>query len=60
MSKPLQQYIVRKYIMASSATDAIRKDKKTPVQDVWINEKQPTDKKVDCIGFVEDQENDYE
>ena len=46
--------------MASSATDAIRKDKKTPVQDVWINEKQPTDKKVDCIGFVEDQENDYE
>ena len=31
-------YIVRKYIKATNAAQAIRKDKTTPVHDVWISE----------------------
>lgn len=33
------KFIVRKYVMASSAQEAIRLDKKTPVADVWVDEK---------------------
>lgn len=36
--KPKKQYIIRKYIVASSAQEAIRKDRSTPVEDVWIDE----------------------
>jgi hypothetical protein len=40
MSKKLPQklYVVRKYIKASSASEAIRKDRKHPVDDVWIDD----------------------
>lgn len=31
-------FVVRKYIMAKSAIQAIKKDKITPVEDVWIDE----------------------
>lgn len=31
-------FLVRKFIMASSAKDAIRKDKDTPVDEVWVDE----------------------
>jgi hypothetical protein len=31
-------FVVRKYIMASSAIQAIRKDKTSPVDDVWVDE----------------------
>lgn len=34
-----KRFVVRKYIMANSATQAIRLDKKTPVDDVWVDEK---------------------
>jgi len=33
-----QLYVIRKYIMAKSAQEAIRKDKTTKVQDCWIDE----------------------
>lgn len=33
-----KQFIVRKYIMAESASQAIRLEKKTPVHDVWVDE----------------------
>jgi hypothetical protein len=35
---PQKLYIVKKYILAKSASDAIRKDKKTPVDDCWMDE----------------------
>ena len=46
------RYIVRKYIMAVSASDAIRLDKKAPVNEVYIDEdyKKGSDK---LIGFTE-------
>lgn len=31
-------FVVKKYIMAKSASHAIKLDKKTPVDDVWMDE----------------------
>lgn len=31
-------FVVRKYVMASSAQAAIRKEKSLPVDDVWVEE----------------------
>jgi hypothetical protein len=31
-------FIIRKYIIAKSAADAIKKDRKTPPDDVWMDE----------------------
>jgi hypothetical protein len=50
---PMKLFVVRKYIKAASAIDAIRKDKHTPVDDVWVDEdwKKGGDM-PDVIGFV--------
>jgi hypothetical protein len=40
-------YIVRKYIMAKSAKEAIERDKKSEVDDVWVDE----DWKSNEVGF---------
>jgi hypothetical protein len=37
--KKQKLYVIRKYIKATSAKDAIKKDKRTEVDDVWIDEK---------------------
>jgi len=45
-------YIVRKYIMARSAKDAILKDKKSDVDDVWLDEYfKKTEIDKGCLGF---------
>lgn len=45
-------YIVRKYIMARSAKDAILKDKKSDVDDVWLDEDfKKTEIDKGCLGF---------
>lgn len=44
-----KRFIVRKYIMAQSAADAIKKDKLAPVFDVWVDD---DFKKDNEIGFV--------
>lgn len=41
-------YVIRKYITASSAQEAIKLDKKFPVDDVWLDEEF---KKQRIIGF---------
>lgn len=49
------RYIVRKYIMARSAAEAIKKDLKTPAMEVWIDEdykKEQKDELASCIGFT--------
>ncbi len=51
-------YVVRKYIWAESADEAIKKDRKTPVEDVWIDEKwkENSNTPKDAVGFyVADQ-----
>lgn len=48
-----QLYIVRKYIWAKSAKEAIRKDRITGVQDVWVDDewKKSSNAPKDAIGF---------
>ena len=49
-----KMFVVRKYIMARSASDAIRKDKTFPVDDVFVDEdfknSQPA---VAAIGYCD-------
>lgn len=33
----LKRFIIRKFIMANSASDAIKRDKKSPVDEVYID-----------------------
>ena len=59
MKKNKSQYIIRKYVMASSAIEAIRMDKKTFVHDVWIDEKwkeMKAEKLEPVIGFLSEDE----
>jgi hypothetical protein len=53
-----KRFIVRKYITASSALNAIRKDRTAPVDDVWVDNQAPKDMNP-AIGFeVIPQDND--
>jgi len=45
-----KRYVVRKYIFAKSAIDAIKKDKDFPVDDVWVDEK--WDEKIQVIEGI--------
>lgn len=38
MKKPVKLYVVKKYVMATSAAQAMRLERKTPVDSVWIDE----------------------
>ena len=50
-------FVVRKYILAKSASDAIRKDKTTPVDDVWVDEDfKKINPGASAIGFVDYRE----
>jgi hypothetical protein len=54
MKKPTEKpklYVVRKYIRATSAAQAIRKDKTTPVHDAWVDTEWKTDHLASAIGF---------
>ena len=47
-------YVVKKYIKAASAQEAIRKDAKHPVDDVWVDEewkKGQANELAHAIGF---------
>lgn len=48
-------FIIKKYVRAKSASEAIRKEKKIAVDDVWVDEdwrKSATDKLADQMGFT--------
>lgn len=59
MKKPNKDklFVVKKYIKAKSAAEAIRKDKTTPVDDVWVDEdwKKTNTNLPDAIGFVHEE-----
>lgn len=46
-------YVIRKYIMADSAMDAIRLDKKKSVDDVWLDDESKK-QLPSAIGFTID------
>lgn len=56
MAKPLlKRYIVRKYIMAKSAHEALNKEKRTRPDDVWLDDewkKENPNQLVSAIGFT--------
>lgn len=47
--KKENRYIIRKFVLAQSAEDAIRKEKKTPVHDVWFDIEYEDNKEL--VGF---------
>lgn len=51
MTKKL--FVVRKYIWANSAQQAIKNERRSPVEDVWIDEdwKKNSSSPKDAIGF---------
>lgn len=55
-------YVVRQYVRATSAEDAIRKSRKTPVDDVWVDDKWKEGNAkslAEAIGFtVSEREDD--
>lgn len=51
MKEKPKMYIVKKYIKATNALDAIRKDKKTPVHDVWVDDTWSKNELPGAIGF---------
>lgn len=47
-------YVVKKYVKAVSAAEAIRKERKMPVDDVWVDDewrKNQRDGLAEAIGF---------
>ena len=59
--KPQKMFIVRKYIMASNAKEALRKDLKTPADDCWVDEdwKKENQQLASAISFnVPDKDED--
>lgn len=52
---PEKRYIVRKFIMAKSASDALKKERKFKADECWIDEKwveQATRDNAPAIGFA--------
>lgn len=47
----LKKFVVKKYIMAKSAADALKKEKKTAADDVWIDEKWMEEHDRKIMGF---------
>lgn len=61
MKQDKMRYVIRKYVMASSAQEAIRMDKRTPVDDCWVDEKwlDKFDSKLFDVGFnIKDKNNE--
>jgi len=53
-SNNLKLFIIRKYILAKSAQDAIKKERFTQVDDVWVDDdwkKEQNDNLTRVIGF---------
>jgi len=56
-----KMFVVKKYIMAKSATEALKKERKTPADDCWVDEdwrKGQANQLASAIGFqVYEKEN---
>lgn len=57
-----KRFIVRKYIMAKSVKDALKKDKNTLPDDCWVDEdwkKDNPNKLESAMGFLTNSDRDY-
>lgn len=57
--KSIKTYVVRKFIKAYSAIDAIKKEKNFPVDDVWVH-KEEINNFDSAIGFEQTQTEEEE
>lgn len=58
-----KMFVIRKYIMATSAKQAILKDRNSPVDDVWVDsdwQKKQTEILASAIGFAHYPEEEYD
>jgi len=63
MSKRPKMYVVQKYVKATSASDAIRKEKSLPVDDVYVDRKWREiqgDNLAEAIGFLQEERREEE
>jgi hypothetical protein len=63
MKKINKRYIVRKYIMAKTAQEALKKERRYRPDDVWVDEewkREQSNNLESAIGFTTDSERDYE
>lgn len=61
MKKNKKLFVLRKYVMASSAHEAVKLDKTTKVDDVWIDDdwkKGNANSLAGAIGFEVNTDND--
>jgi hypothetical protein len=55
------RFILRKYVDAETAKEALAKDRKTPVHDVYLKDGEEPKRDgapKDCVGFIQ-QSDDY-
>jgi len=53
-------YVVKKYIAATTAGEAIRKEKQTPVHEVWMEEDYKIVNLVKMVGLPEEEQPEEE
>lgn len=49
-----QEYVIKKFVRAKSAEEALLLDKSTPVSEVFLATEKPVDRTADAIGFCID------
>lgn len=49
----MKQYIIRKFVLAKSVADALKKEKKAEIRDVWLDEEwmKQQEKPKELVGF---------
>jgi len=63
MKSKTKRFIVRKYIMAKTAAEALKLERRYRPDDVWVDEdwkKDHGNQLSSCIGFTTDSPRDYE
>lgn len=48
----MNRYVIKKYVMAKSLAEALKKERDIKPEDAWKDEKQPeSEQKAEAIGF---------
>ena len=55
-----KKYILKKYVMAHNAAEALRLDASTPVRDVWTEDTDDATEKPSAIGFQVEVKEDWD
>ncbi len=47
----MKKYVIKKYVEANSLNEALKKEKKTAVDNIWVEEKESDKNETYAIGF---------